>query len=133
MYTPKLFVIPLFFVIFLYAGLSMAQPEVPADGLKLHKTKRTVVFNHSTHKKDITCVTCHHLVDGKENFASCAKAGCHDNVADRTDTSKKGYHNVFHNIDLKAKTCNSCHLDFVTKHPDKEQAMSGCAESKCHP
>lgn len=120
-------------VVLLCASFVMAQPEVPADGLKLHKTKRTVVFNHSTHKKDIACATCHHPVEGKENFAKCSTAGCHDNVTDRTDTSKKGYHNVFHNIELKSKTCNSCHLDVATKDPSKEQALTACAESKCHP
>ena len=131
----KIFFIPVLLMAgILCAALAQAAPDSPPDGLKMHKTKRTVVFNHSTHKKNMECTACHHPVQGKENFAKCSTAGCHDNVTDRTDTSKRGYHNVFHNVETtKMKTCNGCHLDVAAKNPAREQELTGCAESKCHP
>ena len=60
-------------------ALSMAAPQVPADGLDFAGSKKTVKFNHSTHAKE-ACETCHHKVDGKENFQKCATAGCHDDL-----------------------------------------------------
>ena len=65
-----------------------AQPPVPADGLVLQGSnpKKPVTFNHSTHKT-VECVICHHPVDGKESYAKCATAGCHDNLKDKKGTN----------------------------------------------
>lgn len=109
-----------------------AKPDVPADGLKMEKTKTPVVFNHSTHKS-AQCGECHHPVDGKENYSKCATAGCHD-VFDRKDKSVKSYYNVMHSKSkLKFDTCMSCHQLAVEKAPDKKKDLTACKGSKCHP
>ena len=76
-----------------------AQPPVPADGLVLQGSnpKKPVTFNHSTHKT-VECVVCHHPVDGKESYAKCATAGCHDNLKD-----KKGTNSLYYVMHAKEK------------------------------
>jgi len=110
-----------------------AQPDVPADGIKLANTKQAVIFNHSTHKKDLQCGECHHLVDGKENYGKCASAGCHDSM-ERKDKSVRGYYNAMHaKSGTKFSTCASCHLQTVEKFPDRKKELTACKQSKCHP
>ena len=110
-----------------------AQPDVPADGLKLNKTKQPVTFNHSTHSKDMKCGDCHHLVDSKENYGKCGDTGCHDSM-DRKDKSAKGYYNAMHaKSGTKFATCASCHAQVAEKFPDKKKEMTACKQSKCHP
>jgi len=110
-----------------------AQPEVPADGLKLDKTKQPVTFNHSTHAKDMKCGDCHHVVDGKENFGKCGNAGCHDSM-ERKDTTNKGYYRAMHaKSGTKFATCASCHAQVAEKFPDKKKELTACKQSKCHP
>jgi len=110
-----------------------AQPDVPPDGIKMEKTKQPVVFNHSTHKTDMQCGDCHHVVDGKENYGKCADAGCHDSM-DRKDKSVRGYYRVMHaKADTKFPTCASCHAEAAAKFPDKKKDLTACKQSKCHP
>ena len=110
-----------------------AQPDVPPDGLKLDKTKQPVVFNHSTHKTDMKCGDCHHVVEGKENYGKCGNAGCHDSM-DRKDKSVKGYYRAMHEKSgTKFVTCQSCHLQVAEKFPDKKKELTACKQSKCHP
>ncbi len=113
-----------------------AQPEVPADGLKMSKTKKVVVFNHSTHK-DVSCVSCHHPVDGKEDYRQCSTAGCHDNLDPKDKKSLQSYYKIAHDRKGgKYDSCVSCHLKVVKeKGNDKDlrKALTGCAKSKCHP
>ncbi len=113
------------------APVLAAPPAVPADGIKLDNTKLQVVFNHSTHKT-ADCVTCHHPVDGKENYQKCSTAGCHD-VFDRKDKSAHSYYRVMHAKGLKYDSCVSCHADFVKDHPDQKKELTACKKSKCHP
>ncbi len=115
------------------AAPAMAAPEVPADGLKMSATKKPVVFNHSTHT-EVTCVTCHHPVDGKEDYRKCSTAGCHDDFK-----AKKGvnsYYFVMHSKKAKFDTCVSCHADLVKeKAPtdkDYKKKMTSCKGSGCH-
>ena len=56
-----------------------------------------MTFNHSTHKT-VECVVCHHPVDGKESYAKCATAGCHDNLKD-----KKGTNSLYYVVHAKEK------------------------------
>lgn len=108
-----------------------SEPAVPADGLKMAKTKMEVTFNHSTHK-EIKCADCHHPVDGKADFKPCASAGCHD-VFDKKDKSEKSYYKVMHGKNLKYATCVSCHSDYVKTKPEMKKELTGCKGSKCHP
>lgn len=110
-----------------------AQPAAPADGLKMEATgKKVVVFNHTTHK-DVTCVQCHHPVDGKEDFRKCNTSGCHDNM-DRKDKSERGYYQAMHGkTSDKIKSCVACHTEVAAAKPDLKKELTACKGSKCHP
>ena len=114
-----------------FAIPAIATPQVPADGLKMDKTKKVVVFNHSTHKA-LKCVQCHHQVNGEESFKKCGDAGCHDNM-DRQDKSAKSYYRAFHGKDTQHASCLTCHREIATKNPEKKAEITGCKGSKCHP
>ena len=121
----------------LILGLSLsalaAQPNMPADGIKLNKTKQPVTFNHSTHQKDVKCGDCHHVVDGKEFYGKCGNAGCHDSM-DRKDKSPKGYYHAMHaKSGTQFVTCASCHAQTSEKFPDRKKELTACKQSKCHP
>ena len=130
----KLFTLGVFCILaaFVLPALA-AQPEAPADGLKMQKSeKKVVVFNHSTHK-DMKCVDCHHPVDGKEDYRPCATAGCHD-VMGQKDKSVKSYYQAMHKAkDPKHASCVSCHTEKAGADKEKKKELVGCAKSKCHP
>lgn len=130
----KIFLLGLLLLVTAFALTAMAAaPNAPADGLKMSRTKKkTVVFNHSTHK-EITCVECHHPVDGKEDYRSCATAGCHDNL-DQKDKSINSYYAAMHKAKgTKFETCVSCHTRTAGADKEKKKELAGCAKSKCHP
>jgi ribosomal protein L34E len=110
-----------------------AQPEVPADGIKMNKSgKKEVTFNHSTHTT-VACGDCHHPVDGKEDFRPCATAGCHD-ITGTADKSIQSYNLALHKKkDNKHPTCVSCHEQLAGDDKEKKKELAGCAKSKCHP
>lgn len=110
-----------------------AQPEVPADGIKMNKSgKKEVTFNHSTHKT-AACGDCHHPVDGKENYQPCATAGCHD-ITGTADKTIHSYNQAIHKKkDAKFQTCVSCHEAAAGNDKAKKKELAGCAKSKCHP
>ncbi len=117
-----------------FATPAMAEaPKVPADGLKMEKTKKPVVFNHSTHTS-VSCATCHHPVDGKEDYRKCSTAGCHDSM----DRKVKGsYYKVMHDKKgTKYDTCLSCHVKIVKekglKGDDAKKLVSCGKGSGCH-
>ncbi len=121
-----------------FAAPAMAQPEVPADGLKMEASKKPVIFNHSTHK-DVSCASCHHPVDGKEDFRKCSTAGCHDDF--KAKKGVKSYYNVMHARKGKFDSCISCHNKVIkekgidVKSPEGKEykkMMTGCAKSGCH-
>jgi hypothetical protein len=113
--------------------VAAAQPEAPADGIKMARTKQTVIFNHSTHKIGMKCGECHHPVDGKEDYGKCANAGCHDSM-DRKDKSVKGYYNAMHaKSGTKFSTCASCHIKTAEQFPDRKKELTACKQSRCHP
>ena len=132
-----LFVCLSLFVLAVALPALAADPEAPADGLKMERTKKPVVFNHSTHKAN-KCVDCHHQVDGKESYAKCGSAGCHD-IMDKKDKSSKGYYHIIHQKkDLKFQGCLNCHTTVATSDAVKSDAakvkeLIGCGKgSKCH-
>ncbi|WP_297829184.1 cytochrome c3 family protein [uncultured Desulfovibrio sp.] len=108
-----------------------AQPPVPGTPLEFKGSRKTVMFPHAPHAK-VECVTCHHLVQGKENFQKCATAGCHDDL-----TAKKGEKSLFYVVHaktgLKQQTCLECHTKIVAEKPDLKKDLTGCAKSRCHP
>lgn len=108
-----------------------AQPPVPDKPLEFKGSKKTVMFPHDVHQK-VECVTCHHQVQGKENFQKCATAGCHDDL-----TAKKGEKSLFYVVHtktgLKQQTCLECHGKIVAEKPELKKELTGCAKSKCHP
>ncbi|MDR2050834.1 MAG: cytochrome c3 family protein [Deltaproteobacteria bacterium] len=128
----KVFFIGLLFLLGLFVMTAAAAPEVPADGLKMDRVKKVVVFNHSTHA-DLKCVDCHHPVNEVEDYRSCATAGCHDNL-DQKDKSVNSYYQAFHKAKgAKFETCVSCHTKAAGNDRDKKRELAGCAKSKCHP
>ncbi len=110
------------------------RPAVPADGLKMDKSKKHVVFNHTKHSA-IDCASCHHPVEGKEDYRKCSTAGCHDDFKAKKGT--KSYYYVMHaKKGTKYDTCVSCHVKEAAKKPDDKdykKAMTGCAKGGyCH-
>lgn len=112
-------------------ALSMAAPQVPADGLDFAGSKKTVKFNHSTHAKE-ACETCHHKVDGKENFQKCATAGCHDDLTGK-QPPKSLFAVVHSKKELAHQTCMTCHVKVAGDDAAKKKELTGCKGSKCHP
>ena len=112
-------------------ALSMAAPQVPADGLDFAGSKKTVKFNHSTHAKE-ACETCHHKVDGKENFQKCATAGCHDDLTGK-QPPKSLFAVVHSKKELAHQTCLTCHVKVAGDDAAKKKELTGCKGSKCHP
>ena len=108
-----------------------SQPAVPDKPLEFKGSKKTVIFNHSTHTT-VECVVCHHNVDGKPNYQKCATSGCHDDLTGRKGV-KSLYAAVHTKKGLKQETCLSCHTKLATEQPDKKKELTGCAKSKCHP
>lgn len=110
-----------------------SQPEVPADGIKMNKSgKKEVTFNHSTHA-DIACADCHHPVEGKEDYRSCATEGCHD-ITGTQEKSIRSYNQAMHKKkDNKYASCVSCHTEAAGDDKAKKKELAGCAKSKCHP
>ncbi|MDL2285417.1 cytochrome c3 family protein [Desulfovibrio sp. OttesenSCG-928-F07] len=128
----KIFLLGLMLLISAFAITAIAAPTAPADGYKMAKTKKPVVFNHSTHTA-IKCAECHHPVNGKEDYRACSTAGCHDNM-DQKDKSINSYYQAMHKAKgAKFDTCISCHNKVAGADKDKKKALSGCAKSKCHP
>jgi hypothetical protein len=109
------------------------QPDVPADGIQMARTKQAVTFNHSTHQKGMQCIDCHHPVNDRLQFGKCADAGCHDSM-DRKDKSAKGYYRVLHaKSGTQFATCASCHAQASEKFPDRKKELTACKQSRCHP
>lgn len=108
-----------------------AAPTAPEEPLEMKGSKKTVMFPHAPHSK-VECVTCHHLVDGKESYAKCGSAGCHDDLKGKKG-EKSLYYVVHSKKDLKHSSCLMCHSKFVAENPDRKKELTGCAKSKCHP
>lgn len=116
----------------LFAVSAWAAPAAPDKPVEIKGSQKSVMFPHTTHAK-IECVTCHHLVDGKESYAKCGSSGCHDDL-----TAKKGEKSLFYAIhskseDLKHTSCMACHTKVVAEKPELKKEMTGCAKSRCHP
>ena len=115
-----------------YALFVLAGPAAPEDGIEMNVLKKTVIFNHSTHK-EADCVTCHHLVNDNESYAKCSAAECHDNF-DPKDKSMNSFYQAMHKPKgSKFATCISCHTNVAGNDKDKKKDLVGCAKSKCHP
>ena len=115
-----------------YAVCALAAPVAPEDGLVMDVLKKTVTFNHSTHK-DVDCGECHHPVNDTENFGKCSASGCHDNF-DPKDKSASSFYQAMHKAKgSKYGTCVSCHTAVAGNDKDKKKDLVGCAKSKCHP
>ena len=130
----KLFTLGLFCLLAAFVLPAFAaQPEAPADGLKMEKSgKKVVVFNHSTHK-DAKCGECHHPVDGKEDYRPCSTAGCHD-VMGPKDKTVNSYYQAMHKVkEPKHQSCVACHTATAGEDKAKKKELAGCAKSKCHP
>ena len=122
-------------MVFTLALAAFAAPAAPDKPLEFKGSQKTVMFPHAVHAK-VECVTCHHKVDGKESYAKCATAGCHDNLKDKKGTNSLYY--VMHakekaDAPLKHQSCLSCHVKVVAEKPDLKKDLTGCAKSKCHP
>ncbi len=122
--------VAVFGLAFAIPTMATDKPAVPADGIKMEQTKKPVVFNHSTHK-DVSCASCHHPVDGKEDYRKCSTAGCHDDF--KAKKGVKSYYFVMHNKKTKIDTCVGCHAKLVTEKGLDKKKMTGCKASSCHP
>ncbi len=115
-----------------YALPNLIAADAPADGLKMDKTPKPVVFNHSTHKDD-KCTDCHHSAEDAANPKKCSSAGCHD-VMGKEDKSEKSYYQAMHKMTAtKVKSCLACHKEKAGADVEKKKALTACAKSKCHP
>ena len=76
--------------------------------------------------------SCHHKVDGKESFAKCGSAGCHDDLAGKQG-EKSLYYVVHTKKELKHNNCIGCHSKVVEEKPELKKDLTACAKSKCHP
>ncbi|MBE6441819.1 MAG: cytochrome c3 family protein [Desulfovibrio sp.] len=127
----KNILLPLCGLLLATAAFAVAAPSAPQQPLELQGSKKTVMFPHGAHAA-IACADCHHLVDGKESFAKCGSAGCHDDIQGRQGV--KSLYNVMHSKkELNHATCVGCHAKFVAEHPDRKKELTGCAKSACHP
>ena len=125
------FVILLCFLLATALSAFAARPEVPTKPLPIKGSKKEVMFPHSPHQK-VECVTCHHEVDGKEDFQKCATAGCHDNLTEKK--GEKSLYLVIHTkAGLKHQTCTECHIKTVAEKAELKKDLTACAKSKCHP
>lgn len=108
-------------------------PQAPKEPVAIQGSKKTVMFPHDKGHEKIDCVVCHHKVDGKETFAKCGAAGCHDDLKARK--GQESLYFVMHSKseELKHQTCMSCHLKEVAERPDLKKTLTGCSGSKCHP
>jgi NAD-dependent SIR2 family protein deacetylase len=110
---------------------ALAAPTAPDKPLEFKGAQKTVMFPHAPHAK-VECVTCHHLVNGKESFAKCGSAGCHDDL--KAKKGEKSLYAVVHTrTELKHMTCLGCHSKVVAEKPELKKDLTGCAKSKCHP
>lgn len=130
----NLFFLGLLMLVSAFALTALARPAVPADGLKMELTKKSVTFDHSVHEKaGIDCSQCHHKVKGEEHYEKCSTAGCHDNL-DQKDKSVNSYYQAMHKFkDNQHASCVSCHREKAGDDKDKKKAMTACAKSSCHP
>ncbi|MDR2891741.1 MAG: cytochrome c3 family protein [Deltaproteobacteria bacterium] len=128
----KIFVIGLMLLISAFAMTAIAaQPTAPADGIKMERTKKPLVFNHSKHVW-AGCAVCHHPIDGQENYVACATAGCHD-VLGIKDKSINSYYQIAHKAKgAKYYTCISCHIANARDDKELQKQLAGCAKSACH-
>lgn len=108
-----------------------AAPKAPEAPLEFKGSQKTVMFPHVPHAK-VECVTCHHLIDGKESYAKCGSSGCHDDLVGKKG-EKSLYYVVHSKRDLKHTSCLMCHTKVVEEKPDLKKDLLGCAKSKCHP
>lgn len=108
-------------------------PAVPSEPLTMNLTKKPVVFDHAQHS-NVECASCHHQVDGKENYQKCSTSGCHD-VLGAKDKSVHSYYRIAHDRKIAASynSCLSCHSEVIKHLPDKKKAMTSCVGSSCHP
>ena len=106
-------------------------PEVPADEVVLSGSKKDVPFSHLYHDS-LACTVCHHLVNGKKQFAKCSTFGCHDDLMGRREM-RSLYYVVHAQGNLRHQTCMSCHIRAAEKAPDRKKELTGCSSSGCHP
>ncbi len=104
----------------LFAAQGSVSAEEPKDGIALEASKGTVTFNHSKHKGNAECKTCHHKEkDGKSEVA-CRTCHGKEKQGDAIK-SKKAFHDK----------CKGCHKDAIKKDPAlKDKAPTKCKE--CH-
>ncbi len=109
------------------------RPAVPEGPMVMDLTKKPVTFNHSFHTT-VDCGTCHHEVDGAENYGKCSASGCHDLLGNKEKSKVNSYYRVTHERKLD-NSCVGCHVKVAKEKKDKAKtkAMTGCSGSACHP
>lgn len=119
--------------VFLVCSLALpaiaARPAVPTGPQKMALTKKPVMFDHKNHVS-VDCGVCHHQVDGKENYAKCASAGCHD-VLGSKEKGWNSYYRLAHDRKLD-NSCLGCHVQIAKKEKSKRKALTSCKGSSCH-
>ena len=72
-------------------------------------------------------------MNGKEEYKSCASAGCHDAMGQKEKGINSYYQAVHKMKDVQHQSCVSCHTKAAGDDKDKKKELVGCAKSKCHP
>lgn len=111
-------------------ALATEKPEAPADGHKMGKgSKGEVIFNHTTHKT-VECGTCHHPVEGKEDYRPCSTAGCHDVFGQKAKGVNSYYQAIHKRKDPQHQSCLACHYKEAGEDQEKLKLLKNC--KLCH-
>jgi len=111
-------------------GIASERPAAPAEALKMARgSKGEVVFNHATHGT-VECSTCHHAVEGKEDYRSCATAGCHDEFGQKAKSINSYYQAIHKRKEPQHQTCLDCHYKNAENDAEKLKLLKNC--KLCH-
>ena len=125
----------------LLACCSLARAAAPEQPSEMNWTRRPVPFSHQAHftalsdrgSQEELCVLCHHPVEGRESFLTCATEGCHDELNPK-DKSVQSYFQATHKKKTETfHSCVSCHEQAAGSDTGRKKRLAGCKDSACHP
>lgn len=116
----------------LFFTLGTSKSYTPPDVSTMNLTRLPVQFSHVA-MQSVECGTCHHEVDGKENYKKCSSQGCHDILGSNARRQVRSYYRITHEPAPGQYSCIKCHLEVTAQKPELKQALTACSGSLCHP
>ena len=108
-------------------------PQYEASVVNMNRTRLPVQFNHEA-MQEVECVTCHHLVNGEENYSRCSSRGCHDILGSNARREVRSYYRITHEPHPRQYySCMKCHLEVAARKPELKSGLTACSGSLCHP